>query len=140
MRTYAGFWLRLWAYLIDLLIVASLSSIIIHPLFAFLFTPELAIGVFTIQGVLLAVSYYVYFVVMTKVWQQTLGKMVFGLKVERTDEQRLVWKDVFIREVAGRIIHRVLWITNILYIVVAVHPEKAGIHDLLSDTRVVLER
>ena len=30
---YAGFWMRFWAYLLDLAVVASLNSLLIKPIF-----------------------------------------------------------------------------------------------------------
>lgn len=30
---YAGFWMRFWAYLLDLLVVGSINRLIIHPIF-----------------------------------------------------------------------------------------------------------
>ncbi|GAK14409.1 RDD family protein [Geomicrobium sp. JCM 19039] len=140
MQMYAGFWLRFWAYVMDLLIVASLNVIFIRPVFALWLPDEPAIGVFAIEAIMVTISYYVYFILLTKWRQQTIGKMAFGLRVESLEGGSLLWKDVFVREVAGRILHRVFVITNLFYIMIAVHPEKAGVHDLLSDTRVVVKR
>ncbi|WP_227004099.1 RDD family protein [Salicibibacter halophilus] len=137
---YAGFWMRFWAYLVDLLIVFSLNALFIRPIFMFLdASPTLFFGI-TVVGFLTSVAAYVYFGVMTKLIGQTLGKMIFGLRVQREDGSPLTWGDTFFREVAGRMIHRVLVFTNLMYIVVGFHPQKAGVHDLLADTRVVLDR
>jgi len=134
---YAGFWIRLWAYLLDLLIVGAVNGIFITPIFMFMDSNPTLLSVFTIQGLLTAIMAYVYFAIMTRYLGQTLGKMVFGLRVVRADGGKLSWSDVFFREVVGRMIHRVLRITNLMYIVVGVHPEKAGVHDLFADTRVI---
>lgn len=32
---FAGFWMRFWAYLADLLVIGSLNRILIHPIFKF---------------------------------------------------------------------------------------------------------
>lgn len=137
---YAGFWMRFWAYLVDLLIVFSLNALFIRPIFMFLdASPTLFLGI-TVVGLLTSVVAYVYFGIMTKLVGQTLGKMIFGLRVQREDGDPLTWGDVFFREVAGRMIHRVLGFTNLMYIVVGLHPQKAGVHDLLADTRVVFDR
>ncbi|QQK82018.1 RDD family protein [Salicibibacter cibi] len=137
---YAGFWMRVWAYLVDLLIVFSLNALFIRPIFMFLdASPTLFFGI-TVVGLLTSVVAYVYFGIMTKLVGQTLGKMIFGLRVQREDGGPLTWGDVFFREVAGRMIHRVLGFTNLMYILVGLHPQKAGVHDLLADTRVVLDR
>ncbi|SDI78428.1 RDD family protein [Natribacillus halophilus] len=140
MSIYAGFWMRFWAYIVDLIIVFSLNALFIRPIFMFLdASPTLFFGI-TVVGVLTAIVAYIYFAVMTKLIGQTLGKMIFGLRVRREDGNPLTWGDVFFREVAGRMIHRVLGFTNLMYIVVAFHPQKAGVHDMLADTRVVFDR
>ena len=30
---YAGFWMRFWAYLLDLAVIASLNNLLIYPIF-----------------------------------------------------------------------------------------------------------
>ncbi|MBB6448150.1 putative RDD family membrane protein YckC [Geomicrobium halophilum] len=137
---YAGFWMRLWAYAVDWILVVALNALLISPIFMFLdASPEL-FGIITIHSILTSVVAYVYFAIMTKLTGQTLGKMIFGIRVLRADGYQLTWGDTFFREVAGRILHRTLVITNVMYIVVGVHPQKAGVHDLLADTRVILDR
>ncbi|MDC3418458.1 RDD family protein [Aquibacillus salsiterrae] len=135
---YAGFWMRFWAYLADLLIVFSLNGILLLP-FRFINEGEVIdIGLLTATGMLSAVIFYVYFLFMTKMFHQTLGKMIFGLKVVREDAAPLTWMDLFFREVVGRFFHRVFAITTLLYIIVAFSDQKQGIHDMVGNTRVVL--
>ncbi len=33
---YAGFWMRFWAYLLDLIVVGSLDRLLVKPIFRFL--------------------------------------------------------------------------------------------------------
>lgn len=135
LHIYAGFWMRFWAYLCDLLIVFSLNGILLSPL---LFMDESTIvGFVTLQGLLSVVFSYLYFLLMTKFFAQTLGKMIFGIKVIRADLTPLKWSDLFFREVVGRFIHRSLVITNVLYLVVGFMDEKQGVHDIFAGTRVV---
>ncbi|MDL4843198.1 RDD family protein [Aquibacillus rhizosphaerae] len=137
---YAGFWMRFWAYLLDLIIVISLNGILLIPFKFFDNGMSIDIGYWTVTGVLSSIVFYLYFLLMTKSFNQTLGKMVFGLKVIREDAQPLQWSDLLFREVVGRFIHRVFFIGVFLYIVVAFAAKKQGIHDMLSDTRVVLDK
>ena len=51
-----------------------------------------------------AVIFYLYFVLMTKFLRQTLGKMVFGLKVVDLKKNGLSWGTVLFREWIGRFI------------------------------------
>ena len=71
---------------------------------------------------------------MTKFFSQTLGKMVFGIKVVTLEERPLTWMTVLFREFIGRYISKLFFIG---YLIVAFLPKKQGIHDLLSDTTVI---
>ncbi|PSL43629.1 putative RDD family membrane protein YckC [Salsuginibacillus halophilus] len=139
-ETYAGFWMRFWAYLLDLVVVAGVNGLLISPFFIFTDASVSLFGIFGLQAVLTSLVLYVYFVLMTKLRGQTLGKMVFGLRVARVDKTPLTWSSVLFREVIGRFIHRFLFITNLLYIAVAFTPQKQGVHDIFADTCVLLER
>ncbi|GAK12937.1 RDD family protein [Geomicrobium sp. JCM 19039] len=134
---YGGFWLRLWAYLLDLIVVGSVNGLLISPIFILSDANPEFLTIFTVHGILTSIMAYVYFLLMTKFFGQTLGKMAFGLRVVSVGLTKPTWGEVFTREVPGRMIHRVLVITNIMYVVVGFHPQKAGVHDLLADTRVV---
>ncbi|MFD2657647.1 RDD family protein [Gracilibacillus thailandensis] len=136
---YAGFWMRFWAYLVDLIIVFSINGILLVP-FKFIndgFTMD--IGFWTVTGILSSIVFYLYFLLMTKFYNQTLGKMIFGLRVIREDSQSLRWNDLIFREIIGRFIHRVFFIGVFLYLFVAFGAQKQGIHDMIGNTRVVFE-
>ncbi|MFD2705303.1 RDD family protein [Salibacterium lacus] len=134
---YAGFWMRFWAYLLDLLIVFSVNGLLISPLWFSGAETMSVFGWFTLQGILSAATAYLYFLLMTKWRTQTLGKMVFGLRVIRRDHLPLRWMDLVFREIIGRFIHRSLWITNVLYIIIGFTEQKEGVHDSIADTRVI---
>jgi len=132
-----GFWLRLVAYVIDVFLIACVNGILLSPL---LFVNDgfpVEISLWTLNGMIALIVYYVYFAVLTKLFQQTLGKMIVGIKVIQEEKGLLTWKDVFYREVIGRILHNVFFILKILYLVVAFTKEKQGIHDMIGNTRVV---
>ncbi|MGJ9382378.1 RDD family protein [Salipaludibacillus sp. CF4.18] len=135
----AGFWIRAWAYLFDLLVVVSLNGIVIAPVYLLGDVAEFSIGTFTIVGIVSTLISFGYFTVMTKLLGQTLGKMVFGLKVYSYDHLEMTWLDVIFREVVGRYIHQSLLVTNVLYLIVAFSPEKRGLHDRVGRTFVGLE-
>lgn len=138
--TFAGFWMRFWAYLADLFIVFLLSGIITSFIQVFATDGEITIGYWTLSGIVGFVIFYLYFLLLTKFFSQTIGKMIFGLKVIRRDGESISWTDLIFREIIGRFLHRVFWFTNVLYVAVAFTPEKQGIHDLIGDTRVILTR
>ncbi|SHN10604.1 RDD family protein [Gracilibacillus kekensis] len=136
---YAGFWMRFWAYLADLIIVFSVNGILLVP-FHFIDNGfQVDIGFWTVTGIISSIVFYLYFLLMTKFYHQTLGKMIFGLKVIREDSQSLKWSDLLFREVIGRFIHRVFFIASFLYLFVAFTSQKQGLHDMIGNTRVVME-
>ncbi|MCU9614214.1 RDD family protein [Caldibacillus lycopersici] len=133
---YAGFWMRIWAYIIDLMIIAGLSAIIVKPIATILNWPTSA-GIFSLYNIANAMVFYSYFVFMTKGFQQTLGKMIFGLKVIPLKEEKLSWATVIFREWIGRYLSVSIFI---LYILVAFLPKKQGLHDIFADTTVIHEQ
>lgn len=131
---YAGFWMRFWAYLLDLIVIGSLERILVKPLFRVLDIPLAEFNMFAPISIASAVIFYVYFVLMTKYIGQTLGKMVFGLKVVDLHQNNLTWGTVLFREWIGRFISATLIVG---YIIVAFLPKKQGLHDLFTDTTVI---
>lgn len=121
---YAGFWMRFFAYCLDLIVIASLQR-------AFLFF--LASG--GLKTVLSLAIYLLYFVLMTKLNHgQTLGKMAFGLRVVSFTEEHLSWATVIIRELFGRYLQKAFLI---MYILIVFTPKKQHIVDLLVETSVI---
>ncbi|WP_241665118.1 RDD family protein [Peribacillus simplex] len=134
---FAGFWMRFWAYLADLLVIGSLNRILIHPIFKFYEgTDDLW---FSAEGFLTGVVFFLYFVLMTKFLNQTLGKMIFGLKVVALKEEKknISWGTILFRELIGRYISKVTWIG---YLLAGLLPKKQALHDVFADTGVVLVR
>lgn len=136
---YAGFWLRFWAYLIDIIAVWSLDHLLVKPVFKALNLSQYDFTILSPITIGSAVVFYLYFLLMTKYFGQTLGKMVLGLKVVSLKEESLSWGTVFFREVVGRFIVRTLMF-GFTYILVGVLPKKQGLHDIFSDTSVIQEK
>jgi uncharacterized RDD family membrane protein YckC len=132
-----GFWMRFWAYLLDLIVISSIGRLIVYPIFRALDLSLVKDDMFAPISILSAIIFYGYFVLMTKYMGQTLGKMAFGLKVIEMDGKRLKWSTVLFRELIGRFISASILI---LYIVVAFTNKKQGIHDLFADTTVIREK
>ncbi|MEC0303049.1 RDD family protein [Terribacillus saccharophilus] len=137
-QRYAGFWMRFWAYIVDLIVVFSLTGLIVKPFTMIDSFREATLWLWSVSGLLGGVIFFAYFLLMTKWRGQTLGKMIFGLRVIRKDGERLSWSDTLIREVVGRFIHRLLFLF-FLYAVVAFTPKKQGLHDMFADTLVIHE-
>lgn len=134
---YAGFWMRFWAFLTDLIIIFSLRGLLLTPLKFINEGIPINIGIWTLNSILASLIFFAYFLLMTKYLGQTMGKMLFGLKVIKENDGPLSWEDLLYREVVGRFIHVVYFALNTLYIVVAFTPKKQGLHDMFADTIVV---
>ncbi len=132
----AGFWVRFWAYLIDLIVVASASSILVKPVFLLIGADTSTTSWYAPYAIVTAVVFYGYFVLMTKFFSQTVGKMILGLKVISLKEDKLTWGTLLFREWIGRFIS-----TTILplYWIVGFTSLKQGVHDFVADTTVIHE-
>lgn len=136
-RQPAGFWVRFWAYLIDVLLIASVTSILLKPIFLLIGLEATDTVWYAPYTIISAVFFYAYFVLMTKFLGQTVGKMIFGLRVVSLKEDKLSWGTLLFREWIGRFIS----VTILpLYWIVGFTKLKQGIHDFVADTTVVHEQ
>lgn len=133
---HAGFWTRFWAYLIDMVVIFSISRLIVYPVFRMAGWDLTRNEWYAPIVIISAVIFYAYFVLMTKFFQQTIGKMVLGIKVISLKNEKLTWSDILFREWIGRFISTTILI---LYAVIAFTKKKQGIHDLFADTTVIHE-
>jgi uncharacterized RDD family membrane protein YckC len=135
---YAGFWLRLWAYLIDAAILALLPvlvSVIIAPLF---FTGVaglafLGIWIFIVP-VLLAEGWLYYGLMESSGYQATFGKRVLGLKVTDLAGERIGFGRASIRYFAKLLSHLLL---NFGFIMAGFTEKKQALHDLIASCLVI---
>ena len=133
---YAGFWLRFFAYIIDLAIIAAVTAALLRPVFA-MFSLPVGSASLSLYGVSGLMMFLLYFILMTKFTNgQTLGKMIIGLRVISPDEDKISWKTIIFREgVCRYFLQAFPW--GVLYVVAAFTGKKQGIGDLLCDTYVV---
>ncbi|PKH11394.1 RDD family protein [Planomicrobium sp. MB-3u-38] len=136
-RKPAGFWIRFWAYLIDLLVISGVTSILLKPAFALIGVSVDSTNWYAAFTILSALLFYTYFVLMTKFFSQTVGKMIFAIKVVSLKKDSLDWGTLLFREWIGRLIS----VTILpLYFIVGFTPLKQGVHDFFADTTVVHEQ
>lgn len=121
---YTGFFIRLFAFMIDLIMIGSIERMTLF------FLDD---GV--IRSTLALIIYLLYFILMTKITNgQTVGKMIFGIRVISLNEKELSWGTVIVREGFGRYLQKVVLV---LYALVIFTPYKQHVVDLLTDTSVV---
>ena len=130
---YAGFWIRVVAYIIDAVIIGVFN-------FIWIFVVTLAAGgsingapasLLQLVASLVGIAYFAF---MWSSRGQTIGQMALSLRVTRSDGSPLT---------LGRAIGRAfaLWLAFVIIfigvIMVAFTQRKQGLHDLLADTVVV---
>jgi len=145
--TYAGFWIRVLAWLIDAMILTMIQGLLQFLLLqrSFHFEPGMhpdeflgpmmgLIGMAWLIGTMVQSCYEGFFV--SKLGA-TPGKMALGLKVVRPDGRMVDLGRAF-----GRYFAKILsaLILCIGYLMVAFDSEKRGLHDMICDTRVVRVR
>lgn len=131
---YAGFFLRLVAFLIDMLVARGIFEIlkVFLPLDMEANILNFSLGEVLSTGLTLA-----YFTLMTLFTNgRTLGKMILGLRVVSLTSDKLTFSQIIIREICGRF---VLNKFKILYLITGLSPKKQGLFDILLDTTVVKE-
>ena len=133
---YAGFWIRLIAYIIDIAVTYAITGLIntltFNKLNITMNIPLLGESSLTFVFVMLF-----YFVIMTYLINQTLGKIIMGLKVAVISPKKLTLIDVLYREIVGRLLNMALF--SLPYLVVAFNSKKMGLHDYIADTVVIKE-
>ncbi|MSU74653.1 RDD family protein [Candidatus Kaiserbacteria bacterium] len=134
---YAGFWIRAVAGTLDLIIFAIFwTFIFVISSVAFIFTAA-TIHLFFFSSFLIVFFIFGYSVFMITKYQATLGQMTMGLRVERTNGDRITLGYACLRELLGKL---VLTITlGIGFLMVVWIQKKQGLNDKIADT-VVIEK
>ncbi|MGY3777772.1 RDD family protein [Isobaculum melis] len=131
---YAGFWMRMFAYLVDILMVSSFHRIVVNQLKEAA-NVSLLIGPFSLSQYIQVLVFVLYFVLFTKINNgQTIGKMIFDLRVVSLTGGKLTWGAIFLREGLGRYCQKILLP---LYLMVGLTPKKQHLVDMVSKTSVV---
>lgn len=140
--TYAGFWVRLGAYVIDSLVV--FAGLLIVRLGMWIFMSVLGdtflgghiLFHYTLKDIVLYMAQVLYFILCTYYTGTTLGKRAMNLRViAAEDGKKLTFLNVVYRETIGRFLSG--FILGIGYIMIGIDKEKRGLHDILCDTRVI---
>lgn len=135
---YAGFWMRFWAYIIDFIVIGSLNRILINPILIALEIPTTDPFIFSWNVILTTIVFYAYFILLTKYFGQTLGKMILGIRVIEENKSSLSWLTIIFRELVGRFISTVFFLAYIVSAFTTAFTErKKALHDIFADTYVV---
>lgn len=134
---FAGFWIRAFAFVIDLLCINAITTVVLDVTFGWIGF-ERSADFFSVYGLLSLVIYLAYFTLLTKLNRgQTVGKMIFGIRVICLTEKKLTWKTVLIRETFARFILQFNPLLYLGYVPTIFTRKKQHVADYFADTSVV---
>jgi len=136
----AGFWVRLFAFLLDQVLL-SVVGIAITLLATDLTFQELLARIFDPAAPFPQSQYFItlaleagYFTICIGAWGRTAGKALLGVKVVRLDGSAPGYGRSFARYLA----YYISWFTlGLGFLMIALNAQKRGLHDLVCDTRVI---
>lgn len=133
---YAGFWIRMFAYCLDLMCIHAITNATVGLTYR-VAAVEIATNFLSFSSLLSLAIYLAYFTLLTKLNHgQTIGKMVFGIRVVSLSETELSWGTVIVRETVCRFILKGFPFV-LGYIVAAFTDHKQHVGDYFSDTSVI---
>lgn len=134
-RRYAGFWIRLAAFVIDFFVIMVFGSIIaLISFFAVLKGGDQKLW-YPIIDIVVRLIMLLYFIYFTYKYNATLGKKAVGIMVIPENSEKLTLGRVIIRETIGK------WVSAIIlflgFIMAGFTFKKQALHDKLVGTVVV---
>ncbi|MCA9023671.1 MAG: RDD family protein [Planctomycetaceae bacterium] len=147
-NTPAGFWVRMLAFLVDVLLFPLASFIVTKErriLLIAQFLNGIAVAGYLLFGVeftkalmapvWLSYNYWMYFAAQEATTQRTtIGKDAFGLIVSTQEDKKMGLREATIRLACTA---ASLVTLGLGFLVCAFHPQKKALHDMLSKTKVV---
>ena len=127
--TYAGFWIRVGAYLIDAILLAVINWIVMFAV-ATAGSIEMVMVAYVVS-LCINIAYFAGMESSEK--QATLGKMAVGIKVGDQNGEKLSFLNAFGRYWAKVVAFLILFIGVIM---VGFDENKQGLHDKLANTYV----
>lgn len=140
-QAYAGFFVRIAAYLIDWLIVGTALLVIRIPFWiaslsgATEFAVKDFIFSYSIYDIFLYVLKVGYFVLLTYYTGATIGKKLLQIRVVSEEDRKPTLFEILFRETIGKFLSKLILYVG--YFIIGGDKYKRGLHDILSDTRVI---
>jgi uncharacterized RDD family membrane protein YckC/ribosomal protein L40E len=130
----AGFWIRLLAWAIDVIVLIAVELVLIAILPGVSFEESGADGLSQLISLIVSVLYFTFSV---SIWATTIGKRIVGTYVLRPDGSKAGVGRAFARYWA-HVPSTLLLLGG--YLMVAFRQDKRALHDLICDTVVVYRR
>lgn len=140
-QVYAGFFVRLAAYLIDWLIVGIALLIVKVPIWIMSFASPGNILLrdfifqYSVADIVIYILTAVYFILLTYFTGATLGKRLLHLRVVSVEERRPSFFEIIYRETVGKFLSGACLCIG--YLMIGLDGKNRGLHDILADTYVV---
>ena len=145
---YAGFWIRLVAYIIDAMLIGIVADMVTIPLFfhyigfSFDYNSWLSSGtipagfwIYYLWSFLIVFLFgVIYYTFAIGKWGRTVGKMAVKIKVVKTDGSRVSYWRAFGRGIAFYLNQFTLGLS---FLIIAFMSKKRGLHDYIADTVVI---
>lgn len=132
---FGGFWIRVGAYIIDVLVMVipiMLVSYIVLPPLEPPFSMKEVLVYQMLNALLALLLWWLYYGILeSSVWQATVGKKAVGLKVVDEHSERLSFGQASGRYFAKLISSAIL---SIGYLMVGWTEKKQGLHDMIANT------
>lgn len=125
-NNYAGFWPRFIALAMDIAVILAFISLL-----SSWFSSINILNTWLFKLIIIQL----YFVSLTTIYNQTLGKMIVGIKVRTITDEKPSWEDVLLREGICKGISACLLFSG--YLMAAFDPRKRALHDHLTNMVVV---
>ena len=133
----AGFWIRFVAWLIDSVVLALATALLVAILFQENYLGALDDSeIWTVGDTLSVFLGIVYSVAMVAAYSGTLGKLLLGMRIVRTDGSRVGLSTAIFRFFAGFVSVLTL---GIGYLMVAFRHDKRALHDVICGTVVIIK-
>ena len=150
---YAGFWMRLVAFIIDAIIIGILQSFVFVPILGVLgisifnSTPDMsdpdqvagmvativaAMGTVWILAMIIQILYFTF--MESSKYQATVGKLALGIIVTDVNGAKLDFTKALVRNLC-RIISNITMLIG--YIIAGFTEKKQALHDIIAGTLVV---
>ena len=159
-KHYAGFFVRLVAYIVDNLVVSLFCgmafmivsktgyldlTVLTEMAQAFLDDPTSADALNNLMNVpgmwdfmlICSILQTIYFVFFTGKFSATPGKMLFRLRIESAQGEKMNWGIALVRYLASIFTQFTLMLYGLGYIIVCIDPKHRALHDWIARTRVV---
>jgi uncharacterized RDD family membrane protein YckC len=123
---YGGFWIRLIAWLIDVVIILGIGAVI-----------ELSVDARFATGLLRFAAVTAYIFGFWLMLGATPGKILFGLRIVMTNGSKLTLKGAILRYLGEYVS---IFLFFIGYLFIAFRADKRALHDLIAGTMVIRVR